>query len=79
MSFKAEVQTTECGKDDWTANGLRFTEKEEAEKYANHLSIRWTLVVKTRVVESDDKVNAWFNGEVHLEMGGKPDGEEQGS
>lgn len=55
MSFKAEVIADDSGT--WAGNALRFATEEEAEMYVRDLSMRWTLVRDTRVVESDDQVN----------------------
>jgi hypothetical protein len=64
MSWKPEVIADNSGK--WTANGLRFATREEAEANVRDLWSRWTLVRETRVVESDDPVNyRWVDG--HLE------------
>ena len=41
----------------WAGNGLRFATKEAAEAWVLDLSMRWTLVRETRVVESSDPVN----------------------
>lgn len=61
MSFKAEVIADSSGQ--WTGNMLRFATREEAEAYVRDLAIRWTSVIATRVVESNDPVNyAWRNG-----------------
>jgi len=44
-------------------NALRFSTKEEAEKYIHNLMMRWMAVRKTRVIESPDKVNyKWVEG-----------------
>ena len=57
MSYKAEVQTAGDG-DKWSGNGLRFATKEAAEQYVQNLMYRWTAVTDTRVVESEEPVNA---------------------
>ena len=54
-SWKPEVIADRSGT--WCGNALRFATKPEAENYVADLAIRWTLVVDTRVVESDDPVN----------------------
>jgi hypothetical protein len=41
----------------WVGNALRFATRKEAEANVHDLSMRWTLVRDTRVVESDDPVN----------------------
>lgn len=56
MSWKPEVQTAGDG-DAWTPNGLAFAEKEDAETWVFDLSLRWTAVTDTRVVESDEEPN----------------------
>ena len=55
MSWKAEVIADSSGK--FCGNALRFATREEAETYVLDLSMRWTLVRETRVIESDDPVN----------------------
>lgn len=55
-SYKPEVIADSGGK--WSSNALRFATKEEAEDYVFDLSMRWTSVRKTRVIESDDPVTA---------------------
>ena len=59
MSFKSEVQTDSTGK--WYGNALRFETKDEAEAQVRDLSMRWTSVLATRVVESEDEVtHSWY-------------------
>ncbi len=58
ISFKTEVQADNSGT--WAGNALRFATKAEAEQYVADLSMRWTAVRETRVVESDDPVNYAF-------------------
>lgn len=41
----------------FVGNALRFATKEEALAQVRDLSMRWTAVIKTRVVETDDPVN----------------------
>jgi hypothetical protein len=68
MSWKPEVIADQPGK--WNGNALRFATKEEAEANVRDLSMRWTLVRDTRVVESTDPVNyQWVPGIglVHIE------------
>ena len=55
MSWKSEVIADNSGV--WAGNALRFATKVEDERYVADLSMRWTLVRETRVVESDDPVN----------------------
>jgi len=63
MSWKPEVTTS--GDRNWTGNALRFATKEEAEANVLALSMRWTAVRDTRVVESDDLVNyKWEDGKL---------------
>jgi hypothetical protein len=59
MSWKPEVQT---GGDGWSANGLAFATREEADDWALDLSFRWTAVVNIRSVESDEPVNYKLDG-----------------
>lgn len=54
VSFKVEVLADSSGQ--YVANGLRFKDKESAEKYGKNLAMRWTLVRAWRVVESTDPV-----------------------
>lgn len=55
MSWAPEV-TVESG-GTWTGNALRFATKEEAERYARDLAMRWTSVRDWRCVEKDERVN----------------------
>jgi hypothetical protein len=52
-SFKPEVLVE--GK--WSANGLVFATRAEAESYAHDLYSRWTTTSDHRAVESDQPVN----------------------
>ena len=54
MSYKPEVITRVGG--EWAGNAVRFATREEARAYVYDLAMRWTLVIDTRVVESDDPV-----------------------
>ena len=60
MSFKAEGIADSSG--EWVGNALRFATRKEAEDYVFDLSMRWTLVCDTRVVESDEPVNYKLEG-----------------
>jgi hypothetical protein len=63
MSWKAEVITIQGG--NWIANRLRFATALEAVAYVNDLQQRWTVVVETNVVSSDDPVNyRYIDGEL---------------
>lgn len=65
MSWKPEVQVSgEPGK--WHGNALRFATKSEAEKNVSDLASRWTLVVETRVMPSDEPVNYRWDDAVGL-------------
>ena len=55
MSWKSEVIADSSG--EWCGNALRFASPKEARDYVWNLSLRWTLVRDTRVVESDEPVN----------------------
>ncbi len=55
MSWKAEVIADGSGK--WVGNATRFATEQEAERYVDDLSLRWTSVLERRVVESDEPVN----------------------
>lgn len=57
-SFAPEVIADNSGK--WCGNSLRFATKEEAEGNVADLACRWTMVRKTRVVESQDEPNYRF-------------------
>jgi hypothetical protein len=59
MSWSPEVIADNTGK--WCGNGLRFATKEEAEQNVFDLSMRWTSVRETRVVESTDPVNYTYH------------------
>lgn len=54
VSYKPEVIADSSGK--WTSNAVRFASETEAQIYVVDLSMRWTSVRDTRVVESDDPV-----------------------
>jgi len=54
-SYAPEVVADSTGK--WTGNGLRFKTREAATAWVDDLSLRWTAVRGTRVVESDDEPN----------------------
>jgi hypothetical protein len=56
MSWKTEVIADNSGK--WCGNELRFATEDEAEVYVEDLFHRWTMVIETRVVPSDEPVNA---------------------
>lgn len=58
MSWMAEVIADRSGK--WCGNALRFATPAEARDYVWDLSMRWTMVTDTRVVESDEPVNYVF-------------------
>jgi hypothetical protein len=60
MSWKSEVIADNSGQ--WVGNGLRFATPAEARDYVWDLSMRWTLVRDTRVVESNDPVNYKMEG-----------------
>jgi len=47
----------------WSRSGLRFGTPTEAEAYGRDLSRRWTLVVDTRVVESEEPPNYQLLGQ----------------
>jgi len=55
MSWKPEVIADSSGK--WVGNAVAFATKEEAERWASDLAMRWTLVREWRAVESDEPVN----------------------
>ena len=58
QSWAGEVIADDSGQ--YAGNALRFRTKEEAEGYVLDLSMRWTLVRSTRVVESPDPVtDSW--------------------
>jgi len=54
-SYAPEVIADNSGK--WCGNQLRFATRKEAEENVFDLSMRWTSVRETRVVESDEPVN----------------------
>lgn len=60
QSWKAEVVADSSG--EWTANAQRFATEDEARNYVANLYARWSSVRQTRVVESDDPVNAQWTG-----------------
>lgn len=55
VSWKADVIADSTGK--WCGNMLRFATKLEAETYVNALEERWSSVISTRVVESNQAVS----------------------
>ena len=55
VSYAPEVIADSTGT--WAGNGLRFSRREDAEAWVLDLSMRWTSVRETRVVESSDPVN----------------------
>jgi hypothetical protein len=54
-SYKPEVIADSSG--EWCGNGLRFATRKEAAENVFDLSMRWTGVRDTRVVESDEAPN----------------------
>ena len=63
MSYAGEVNTVGDAWGVFTGNGLRFATEKEAWGYVSDLRRRWTAVVETRVVESEDPVNyTWEDG-----------------
>jgi hypothetical protein len=61
MSWKAEVIADSSGK--FVSNSLRFATKVEAQRYAEDLAYRWTLVRQHRVIETTgDVTHAIVNG-----------------
>ena len=66
MSFRPEVIADSTGQ--WSGNALRFETREEAEGWVASLRRRWLLVEDTRVVESDDPVNAYYNTELQQSL-----------
>ena len=67
MSWAPEVIADSTNK--WVGNQLRFATKQEALENVLDLSMRWTSVRNTRVVESDDAPNyTYHNGQLrHIE------------
>lgn len=63
MSFKPEVCASADGS--FSQNNLAFATREEAEKSAHDLFLRWMLCTDWRAVESDQPVNY----ELDLETG----------
>ena len=55
QSYAPEVQCDHSGK--WYGNALRFRSETEAQQNVRDLASRWTLVLATRVVPSDDPPN----------------------
>jgi hypothetical protein len=54
MAWKPEVKTGSDPK--WYRNGLTFATKEEAERSAFNLMMRWMAVTDHRAVEVDEPV-----------------------
>jgi hypothetical protein len=63
MSYAGEVIADSSGK--WCANQLRFATREEARLYVSDLASRWTLVTDTRVVESGEPVNYYWDDDAY--------------
>lgn len=61
MSWKSEVIADSSGT--WAGNACRFATEHEAKAYVHGLSMRWTAVRQTRVIESDDPVNYVWNSD----------------
>jgi len=59
MSYKGQVIADSTGK--WCDNALRFATYDEAAANVSDLAMRWTMVEKYRVVESDDPVNYTYH------------------
>lgn len=58
QSFKAEVKTKNVdGTQTWVANAQRFTTREEASAAADWVGSRWSTILDTRVVYSEDAPN----------------------
>ena len=52
-----------CGEPQPAYNALRFSTREEAEKYGRDLAGRWTLVKRIVIEESTDPVSyRWIDG-----------------
>lgn len=63
MSYAPQVIADRSGK--FCGNMLRFATEAEAQANVKDLKRRWMLVTETRVVESEDPVNAaWVDGRV---------------
>lgn len=56
VSYATQVIADNSGK--WAGNALRFATELEALDYVADLAWRWTLVRQTRVIQSQDPVNA---------------------
>jgi hypothetical protein len=62
-SYAPEIQTDDFPK--WVGNRLRFESEAEAKAHLNDLAMRWSAVLGTRAVLSDDPVNyRYVNGEL---------------
>jgi hypothetical protein len=55
MSWKPEVITRAGGV--WAGNALRFATQREAKDYVADLMMRWSSVIDTRVIETNDPVS----------------------
>ena len=62
-SFKGEVIADNSGK--WCSNAARFATHEEANEAVKELESRWVSVRETRVVESDEEVNFYFDKTIY--------------
>lgn len=69
VSYRPEVQADATGI--WYHNTLRFATRKEAEDQVRDLSMRWTAVRETRVVETDDlATHAYVDGKAVLSSSG---------
>lgn len=59
MPWKFEVIADGSGK--WCGNGRVFDTFDEAEKAAHRMAYAWVLVSATRIVPTDESVNAKEN------------------
>ena len=59
MSFKPEVRTSLS--EPFAGNALRFATEQEALDYVLDLACRWTAVVETRVIETEEPVNYYWD------------------
>jgi hypothetical protein len=61
QSWKVEVQTLDGSGDEWSTNGMRYLNYNDAKKAAHSLRHRWMMVKDDRVMPSDDAPNYTVN------------------
>jgi hypothetical protein len=60
MSFKVGIITRQMTDGSWAFNALRFSRREDAERYSQDLFSRWNQVKSCTIEECDDDPNATY-------------------